>query len=243
MKKYISCIAMAILSVSLLTGCSSGIELSDEENDMVAEYMAAALLKYDSEYEKELIYVEQIEEEEDNQFVLADDTTEESNKEETQNSNGTQTSNKTEKETSSEKKETASVSLDKIFDSSTYKIEYVGMKECTTYKEDGNEYFVVEAPSGSKLAVAQFKITNTSSKDIKVEFAEKNIVYSFLGKNPLLTALTGDLQYYSETIPANKSKMAVVLFAVNKDTDISGGTLTVAKKGQSTSSFTVAVSK
>ncbi len=241
MKKYINCIAMAILSVSLLTGCSSGIELSEEENDMVAEYMAAALLKYDSEYEKELIYVEQMEEEEDNQFVSTDDSTEEDGKEQTQNSNGTQTSNKT--ENSSEKKETSSVSLDKIFDSSTYKIEYVGMKECTTYKEDGNNYFVVEAPSGSKLAVAQFKITNTSSKDIKVEFAEKNIVYSFLGKNPLLTALTGDLQYYNETIPANKSKMAVVLFAVNKDTDISGGTLTVAKKGQSTSSFTVAVSK
>ena len=240
-KKYISCIAIAILSISLLTGCS-GIELSDEENDMVAEYMAAALLKYDSQYEKELIYIEQIENN-DNQFVSVDNITESNNKEELQNNNATQTSNKTGTETSSQKKETASVSLGKIFDSSSYKIEYVGMKECTTYKEDGNNYFVVEAPSGSKLAVAQFKITNTSSKDIKVELAGKNISYSFLGKKPLLTALTGDLQYYNETISANKSKMAVVLFSISKSTDISGGTLTVAKAGQGTSSFSVAVSK
>ena len=71
MKKYIYCIAMAVLTMVLLTGCGAGIELSDEENAMVAEYMAAALLKYDAHYEDELIYAEAAEvvEESKEEFV------------------------------------------------------------------------------------------------------------------------------------------------------------------------------
>ncbi len=243
MKKCIGCIAIAMLTVSLLTGCSSGIELSEKENNMVAEYMATALLKYDSQYEKKLIYTEQIEEDE---FVPVDDITEES-KEDTSKKDQTSSEavDKTDKESSSEeeKEKIVSVTLDEIFNNDTYKVEYVGMKECTTYKEDGNDYFVVEAPSGCKLAVAQFKITNTSSKSVKVDLAKEEIVYSFLEEKPLLTALMGDLQYYNETIPAKESKIAVVLFAVNKNTDISGETLTVEKNGRGVSRFSVSVEK
>ena len=108
------------------------------------------------------------------------------------------------------------------------------MKEYATYKEAGNDYFIVEAPSGCKLAVAQFEIKNISSKDIVVDMAEKGMVYGFksgsVEEKPLLTALMGDLQYYKETIPAGKSKIAVVLFAVKKDLDVSKGTVVVTNK-------------
>ena len=239
-KKYIGCAALTMLTMSLLTGCGSGIELSDEENNMVAEYMATALLKYDARYEKKLIYMEEVVEEE-NKFVPVDvvEETKKDDSKESLSSSEIETSDKEnsvpEEKVEEPKKNT--ISLAEIFDSSSYKVEYIGVKECTTYKEEGNDYFVVEARSGSKLVVAQFKITNTTSKNITVDLADKGIVYSLGGKKALLTI--GDLQYYNEEIYANGSKVGVVLFEVDKNADISGTTLSLERAGKGVSSFKV----
>lgn len=236
MKKYISCAAIAMLTMSLLTGCSSGIELTDEENDMVAEYMATALLKYDSQYEASLIYAEAAESvKEEEPFVPVDTMEEDKKVEDTQTSN--EASGESENNGSEEEnlQVEATATLKDIFKSKNYEVSFAGVKECETYKEEGNEYFIVEAPSDCKLVVVQFAIKNTSGKDIAVALADENILYSFSakgisGEKPLLTALMGDLQYYNETIPAGKSKEAVILFAVNKNADISDGTVTLQKE-------------
>ncbi len=223
-KKYIYCIAMAMLTMSLLTGCGAGIELSDEENAMVAEYMAAALLKYDVHYEDELIYAEAAETPKD-EFVPVDSVEEDlqsnTNVEDTDSSDDNITG-----------EIAASMTLNDIFKSKKYKVSYLGMEEHETYKEAGNDYFIVEAPTGCKLAVVQFTIENISNEDITVSLADKGLTYELvLGENtvkkPLLTALMGDLQYYNETISKEEAKVGVIVFAVEKDADISEGTVVI----------------
>lgn len=227
MKKYIGCIAITMLTVGLLTGCGSGIELTDEENNMVAEYMAATLLRYDLQYEKELIYTADIEEEEE--FIPVEQIGEE------EPTDDTQTSEEISADTEGEMTEvSASHTIADIFNTKKYEVTYVGMKEYASYSEEGNDYFIVEAPAGSKLAVFQFEISNISSEEVSLDLASEGIAYalSIEGtsvEKPLLTALTGDLQYYSETIPAGESKTAVIVFAVNEDTDISKGVLGISK--------------
>ena len=213
-KKYIYCIAMVILTMSLLTGCGMGIELSEEENAMVAEYMAAMLLKYDAQYEDELIYAEASEIAKD-EFVPIDDVED----------------TKTEKE--EPVVEQPSVTLDDVFKSNTYHVEYLGVKEYDTYKEPGNDYYFVEAPAGCKLVVVEFMIENIAESDIAVSLADKGISYELvldLAEKPLLTALMGDLQYYNQTISKGESKVGVVVFAVNKKADISKGLVAVRGK-------------
>jgi len=221
-KKYIYCIAMAMLTMSLLTGCGAGIELSDEENAMIAEYMAAALLKYDAHYEEELIYAEAAETPED-EFLPVDSV------EENTESDGVG------EESESGVEEAIPVNLNDIYNSKKYSVSYLGTEEHESYKEAGNDYFIVEAPKDCKLVVVQFALENTSDEDVAVSLADKGLTYELvLGEDttnkPLLTALMGDLQYYSETIPVGETNVGVVVFAVNKDTDVSDGTVVVQNK-------------
>ncbi len=232
-KKYIYCIAIAILTTVLLTGCGSGIELSEEENAMVAEYMAMALLKYDAQYEDELIYAEAAETTGE-EFVPVDSI---DSKENTETSTADATVGKTQDVVQNESNigELPSVTLSDIYKSEQYDVSYLGVEEFETYKEENNDYFIVEAPSGCKLAVVKFTIKNISDKDITVSLAEKGITYELnlegvSVQKPLLTALMGDVQYYNETIPTGESKVAVVVFAVDKAADISKGTITITKE-------------
>ena len=219
-KKYIYCIAMAILTMSLLTGCGAGIELSDEENDMIAEYMAAALLKYDVHYEEALIYAEAAETPEDD-FVPVDSVEDKTQQQE---------DNKEEAKT--EVTTTEVTTVNDIMGNEKYHVTYLGVEEYKSYKEPDNEYFVVDAPTGCKLAVVQLSIENAVEEDVLVSLADKGFTYELVfgegtSKRPLLTALMSGLQYYSETIPKGESKVGVVLFAVEKDRDISEGTVVI----------------
>ena len=210
MKKYIYCIAMSILTMTLLTGCGTGVELSEEENAMVAEYMAMMLLKYDAYYEDGLIYAEAAETPKD-EFVPSDIT-------EDTNAEGEKTTTN------------SPVTLDDVFKDDTYRVTYLGAKEYDTYKEPGNEYYLMEASPNSKFVVVEFAIENITESDITVSLGGKGISYELvLGstQKPLLTALMGDLQYYNETIKKGESKVGVVVFSVNKNADISNGSVVV----------------
>lgn len=231
MRKYMYCIAMVMLTTALLTGCGSGIELSEEENAMIAEYMAAALLKYDTQYEDELIYAEAAEVEES--FVPVDSM---EDMEETSNKEEASKTELTAPEDTGNSEEQTVVTLNDIFKSEKYEVTYAGVKEYQTYKEENNDYFIVEAPSGCKLLAAEFRIQNLTSEDVLVSLAEKEITYELITENglkekPLLTALMGDLQYYNETIPAGESKTAVVVFAVAEEVNTANGALLIEKKG------------
>ena len=227
MRKYIYCITVAVLAMVLCTGCGAGIELSDEENAMVAEYMAAALLKYDAYYEDELIYAEAAETTKD-EFVPVDSIDDE---------RGQQNSELDDTQTDSSNTEVVTVSTDlnEVFKGKKYSVSYLGVEEYETYKEEGNDYFILEAPNGYKLMVVQFTIANTSEEDIVVTLADKGITYELvLGDNttkkPLLTALMSGLQYYNETISKGESKVGVVVFAVEKESDISNSAVLISNE-------------
>lgn len=74
MKKRTMGIIMVIFSAIILTGCASTIDLTDEQNEAIAEYAAELLLKYDSNYSskyKDAIYGE---DKTENLETIIDDT-------------------------------------------------------------------------------------------------------------------------------------------------------------------------
>lgn len=52
-------LAVTGLIMLVLTGCASSISLTDNESDLVAEYIAGLMFKYDKNYEETLILPEE----------------------------------------------------------------------------------------------------------------------------------------------------------------------------------------
>ena len=57
----LACLAVSLLFV--LTGCGSSVQVTDDENRMIAEYAANLLLKYDRNYQMSMVTDEDASEE------------------------------------------------------------------------------------------------------------------------------------------------------------------------------------
>lgn len=241
-KRYIS--SVFLLSACLLTGCASGIELTDEENNMVAEYMAGALLKYDHGYDQALIEAKEDSSERDastdekkNTSVI-DDTKDSSNIDEDKNTDATNSDTQnTEKKDTTEKDTDKNYTLTDLFEKKQYSLSYKDSMLCSSYPEKNNGYFIVEAAPGQKLVVVRLSVKNLSGKTKKIDLSNEQISYSLninekVYDKPLLTAIMNDVQYFSDTIKSGKSKNTVLVFEVDKKTQLSDGSLsiTVGKK-------------
>ncbi|MSS63792.1 DUF4352 domain-containing protein [Velocimicrobium porci] len=233
-KRYISC--AILLSACLLTGCGSGIELTDEENNMVAEYMAGALLKYDHGYKEALIETdiadqEDIGNENEQNSIVSKDEKEMSN--DINQNQSSDTLNSEDKKDISKENTEKSYSLEELFEKKDYSLNYKNSELCSSYPEKENGYFIVEATAGKKLAVINLTVRNISGKTKNINLSNQGIGYSLAinGKvydKPLLTAIMNDVQYFSDTITAGKSKKAVLVFEVDKKVKLSDGTLSIS---------------
>lgn len=226
-----SCIIL--LSACLLMGCSSGIELTDEENNMVAEYMAGTLLKYDHYYEEKLIINEE-EETDDTKNVTVNTATDVSSNEEdkkVQNTSNNETKNAEKKE-----KSESNVSLADVFAGKDYTITYKNNTLSTFYPEN-NSVYVIEASKGKKLAVISMAVKNVSKKTKTVDLSKEGIAYSLEagGKTynePMITVIPSNVQFFNETIQPLKTKEAILIFEVDSKTNLKGSSLSVNMNGK-----------
>lgn len=219
-------IFLFLAAACMLTGCGSNkrIELTNEQNDMVAEYIAGALLRYDMRYEEKLIYdsFEPIEESTEEPDISPEPQPEETQTPDTNSTPG-------EPDTT----EVSYSSLDDIFSREGVSLSYKKSSFYNSYPENGNDYFVIEPNVSNKLLVVEFELENTSSEKKKIDLSAAGIKYSLtLGGNsysPLLTALPNDLRYLNTDIEAGKSKTVVVIFEVEKGAELSGGQLLITR--------------
>lgn len=234
MKK--SFLIIIIVCGILLTGCAKMTDLTDNESDKLAEYMAGTVLSYAKNYDEALIYPE---EEKDATKELADatDNTEDgdSNKdavgdldadshENIDNNSNTNASNNTTPEIETGSGEVTSVSLKNLFHQvgdNQYTLSYTGYEDYTSYPSE-NDYFTIEPAEGNKLVLFNFSIKNITKKSVKVNMLNKKIQYTLkdtTGKsyNSSVSLLSNDIHYFNETLKANKSKKAVLVFEISKD--------------------------
>jgi uncharacterized protein YceK len=224
-------IFMMLMCVVLLTGCSSLVNLTEDESNMLTEYMAGVVLKHADDYEDGLLTVEEIE--------ALEAKAEERNKRIEANSNDTKTQ-VTSNTSSNSKKKTSSkakfVSLTKAVGNSNFKIQYKQYKSYDKYvSEDTTSNVTLEAGKNKKLLVFYFDVKNLSNETLKLDLVEEGIGYQLVLDNgskvkPLLTLLMNDIQYLNLDIAANMTKEAVIVFEVDKNVELSNSTLTVTRK-------------
>lgn len=247
--------------IFVTTGCGQVIDLTDEENHLIAEYAAELLLKYDRNYDTRY-----------NPDEL-EDTTETMTKTDATTEATTEVVSTTEAATTEQDapadgqttqaqpvtdeavKEDIGATVDSDFDIAAFVGEsrisvryayYMVVDSYPSYDQDGM-YIEVQAPEGYKLLVLKFEVENKTNEDQAVDLYNKDVNYNIVVDNSrttkqMLTILADDLYTYDKTIQASSREETVLLYTVsdsvaNKWTDLKlqvkyGGTSAVLQLEQ-----------
>lgn len=230
MKKILIVCSMVILSL-FCVGCTKTIELTDEESQLVAEYAAELLLKYDRNYDYKFY-----ESKED--IVL---TTEEVTTEEFTTEVEETTEEVVEDTTEVAPDDTEEVTTEEVvsvpdteiipggeFDVASFAgVENVSIKynyymladRYPSYDQEGM-YIEIEAPEGYKLLVVKFNIENLTGDSQYIDLYSKELSYNIIVNDSktakqMLTILIDDLYTYQADIAGDSLEEAVLLFQVS----------------------------
>lgn len=247
--------------IFVTTGCGQVIDLTDEENHLIAEYAAELLLKYDRNYDTRY----NPDELEDTTETMTEtdatteattevvSTTEAATTEQDAPADGQTT--QAQPVTDEAVKEDIGATVDSDFDIAAFVGEsrisvryayYMVVDSYPSYDQDGM-YIEVQAPEGYKLLVLKFEVENKTNEDQAVDLYNKDVNYNIVVDNSrttkqMLTILADDLYTYDKTIQASSREETELLYTVsdsvaNKWTDLKlqvkyGGTSAVLQLEQ-----------
>lgn len=222
-----------IISLMLsLTGCIQKYELTGQQSDAAAEYMAALLLETDEDYKRELIPIEELQE--DNEEAQEDRTEEE---------DPTPTANPLEGDSAgngSDDTDTEKVyTISEVIGKDDFDIKYTGYELTASYpKKTEDTYFSIDARQGYQLLVASFTATNKTDRKKTLNLSKEDIMYQLdinVGTiyKPQFTVLENNLQYIDMDFKGGESKTVLLIFEISKDTDLSNINLIISKDDKS----------
>lgn len=252
-KKYISVIALLVTTIGL-GGCGfipTIPDLSEEQEQIITEYAAGLLLKYDSNGSRGLMSDEELakaaeeealkKEKDERNKQLAEEyiaRTEEANRKK-QEEKANKKKDKEDKNKSDSNREEASASGDvtitadgigQFLGLDGMNVSFYGCETTKSYPGDGtSDLFSVDAADGNKLVVAHINVVNNSSEAMLVDMFEKNYSYQLNVGGVLVenskTLLLNDFSMYKDTVPAGASVETVLLFEIGDGVDISSASL------------------
>lgn len=222
---------VAILSLAL-TGCgNSNSNISDKDYNIIADYMASLILKYDRSYEESLVDITAkaaSHETDINKEVISPNLENTSQMidqgEEKENLDSSKVIDKN----------TKNVKLSKLMGCDDFDITYANYKLYQSFpdKKDKN-YFTIEAGKNKKLCAVKFSIKNNSTKDKRFNLLNKKMNYELVADSssykPLMTLLVNDLQFIDTSIKGGKSKTGYLIFEIPKNIKLENGELAVSR--------------
>lgn len=223
MKKRLIMLLMITAVVS--SGCAMGVELTDENSDLVAEYTASIILKNDQRHEYRLIDVSS--EETKNPEVEAPTQAPQANE---TGSPSMQPAQPTDEPAANTEQEVGSFTLEELMGLKNATLTYKELKLMDSYTDKKNTTYSLTAKKGYQFAVLSFSITNTGKKEQQIDLLSKKMKYNLNvngteSYSAILTVLDSDLQCYIETLQAGETKEAVLLFEVEENKQIPSATL------------------
>ncbi len=234
MKKVIAALGLIILSL-FAVGCEKTIDLTDEENRIIAEYAAELLLKYDRNLDSK--YYDSIEKMATEDIFKQEPVTEKNTEDNTTvetttegNNNDVQlpeksTESSTETSTGQEKKDVIDArefDLGSFMGLSGISIKYshyMIADSYPSYDKDG-VYIEIEAPDGYKLLVLKFDIENLANQSQNVDLYALDMGYYIIVNDEktakqMLTILLDDLYTYQKELGKGDKEEAVLIFQMS----------------------------
>lgn len=211
-----------------MTGCASTLKITDTQSDMVAEYAAGLVLKYDRYYEDEYIEPTIMVEEVVIPSVSTPTPTVAIASTDNKSSNGKTlgTSQKTEENLQ------ANADFTEVIGIKGLSIEY---SDYEIRENLSDPYFTIESGEGKKLLIVTFSVKNTTSKDVKLNLENADIEYQLDIENgtfqkPLLTFLENDLRLIDTVIKAKSTIETVLVFNVSDDINVKNVNAIISQK-------------
>ena len=217
MKKRLFHTVIALFLVFSLTGCVEGPQLSEEQENLVAEYAGGVLLRYSNKYDLRLVRNDADEDgvedggsvasgaaAEEQEGSTAEDTSEATPAPEAEVSpdpaESPDAESTTEPESAPEAEpgatespvetEEPSVSLDELYGIDGLSFSYKGAKFTRRYPEDSDD-IVISPDYGQILYVVSFNVKNTSSKTVRVNLTERAFHYELgIGGDTVLPTIS-----------------------------------------------------
>ncbi|ABX43213.1 hypothetical protein [Lachnoclostridium phytofermentans] len=213
-------LSLAVVSMFGLTGCASSIRLTENENNIIAEYLSGVLLSQQRSYDQALI------EPSPTPIPVATVTpTPSAEKPSTVsnkgNTNGHQTGANIQ----------ANSDFTEVIGIKNLTIEYTGYDIVNSFSD---EYFSLDASKGKQLMVIKFNVKNTSKNATKLQLTDAGIQYQLdidMGTilKPQLTFILNDLRYIDLEIGGKETKEAIVIFEVPKKQEMKAANLIISK--------------
>lgn len=212
MKKKMSLLVMAVSAMLLLGGCGTQMySLSEDEENLIVQYSAHILGKYNLEQKDGIVAV-----------APETETVQEDTQEHTQapsEDKSTDSSGNTNQPSEGENEQTLeTVSIAKaIGHEKDLKVSYKGYTVKNMYQE--GDYFAVTPDDGNQLIIMKFTIKNTGKKTIKLDTVSMDDPFyvSYNGGDRVEESVSlgvQSLSSYEGKIKAGQSKTAVLLFQV-----------------------------
>lgn len=202
-----------VMAAICLTGCSSSVvSLNDDENRVVARYIADKLLQNDINYKKtELVYIEPAQEQEPEEQPAAQPT-------DASRPTEAPVLNYQEPQDNSQDDIDSMDNWEEFFTTDEWSITYSSYDTYKTYPEKSDVYSI-NASEGNQLLVLFFDVKNLTDKKIKVNLSDSRLNYKLYigdtGYNPQIAVLeNGGLMYLKASIPAGKTEKAELVFEV-----------------------------
>jgi len=241
-RKYVSVIALLALSVGL-SGCIIPTipDLTEEQEQVITEYAAGLLLKYDSNGSRGLLSEEELaeaekeealrKEKEERNKQLADEyikKTEEARKkkeEEKANKKSEKDSDKQQEVVAPQELEISADGMGDFLAMGGLDVSLKGYESVDSYSgDDSSNLFAVDASEGNKLIIAHVSVTNNTSEDKFVDMFEKDYMYKLEEDGSEIayssrTLLLNDLSMYKDTVTVGSSVDTVLVFEVSDSVD------------------------
>lgn len=215
----IGCVTAALL----MTGCGAVPNLTQEETELISEYAAGILLKYDKAHGRRLVDTSAYKPVEEEPALEEPEEPVEEEKPEAEPEEPVVV------DVSQDEEETqpAVTSVEQYYGIPNIMITYQGCEVADSYPQaqDGETlFFSMDATQGNQLLVLKFNAQNLSSEDQTLNMLGYGATFRISvngepSKGALATMLVNDMQTYNSVIPANASVDLVSIVEVPQGTN------------------------
>lgn len=222
-KKIMAVSLVMVMVAGCLSGCAKKVDLTEDEQNLVAEYAAQVVLKHDKNYNGKLKEI-------DTEEVTS------KNKETSTDNVNANTEQGTEPDSNIDLKS----SLSDAFGFGALTVNYTGYQVLDTYPDTSDVAFVLKSTEDTRLLILKFNVSNQTGNAVDVpmmsfDTAIKSTINGSESYSALVTLLMDGLNTFSGTVAAGETKELVLAFQTpySDENSISSLQLKVSKNGDS----------
>lgn len=222
-KSWIKILAISAAGICL-TGCGNAIpEMTPQQQELVVEFAAGELLKFDQKHTTKLVPIEMIQEEEESSpadtAALEEqaDNSADKVKEQAEGTSAEEGTSADEVTVIDQTQEAMPESVDEFLELTGFSITYTGYELADSYPSEAADdvFFFMSATANNKLLVLKFQAENVSGESMELDLAHKKARYKIIvndsEQNALTTMLLNDMAYYKGTLaPGEKAELVLV---------------------------------